>query len=72
MKIRSTICSLKFMFVSSTKLRVADLAEKSNNSAAGCKFGASKKLIQDWWKHLDKIKDLPKTKCVDCLGNFLH
>ena len=60
------------MFVSSTKLKVVDLAEKSNNSAAGCKFGVSNKLVQDWQKQSNKIKDLPKTKCANCLCNFLY
>ena len=29
------------------KLKVVELAEKSNNSAAGRKFGVSEKLVQD-------------------------
>ena len=33
------------MFVSSTKLNVVDLAEKSNNSAAGHKVGVREKLV---------------------------
>ena len=37
-KIQSTIRILKYMFVSSMKLKVVDLAEKSNKSAAGRKF----------------------------------
>ena len=53
------------------KLKVVDLAEKSNNSAGFHKFGVSKKLVQDLQKQSDKIKDLPKTKCVDHLCNFL-
>ena len=60
------------MFVSSTKLKVVYLAEKSNNSAAGCKFGINEKLVQDWQKQSDKIKDLPKTECADRLCNFLY
>ena len=44
-KIGSMIRILKYMFVSSTKLKVVDLAEKSNNSAASCKFGVSEKLV---------------------------
>ena len=54
------------------KFKVVDLVEKSNNSAAGRKFGVSKKLLQDWWKQSNKIKDLPKTKCADCWCNFLY
>ena len=53
------------MFVSLMKLKVVDLAEKSNNSAASSKFGVSEKLVRDWWKQSDKIKDLPNTKCAD-------
>ena len=60
------------MFVSSTKLKVADLAEKSNNSAAGGKFGVREKLVQDWQKQSNKIKDLPNTKCANRLSNFLY
>ena len=60
------------MFVSSTKLKIVDLVEKSNNSAARGKFGVSEKLVQDWRKQSDKIKDLPNTKCADHLSNFLY
>ena len=60
------------MFVSSVKLKVVDLAERPNNSAAGSKFGVSKKLVRGWQKQSDKIKDLPKTKCADHLRNFLY
>ena len=59
------------MFISSTKLKVVDFTEKSNNSAAGHKFGIGKKLVQDWWEQPNKI-DLPKTKCADLLCNFLY
>ena len=60
------------MFISSTKLKVVDLAEKSNNSVVGSKFGVSEKLVRDWQKQSDKIKDLPNTNCADCLSNFLY
>ena len=53
------------------KLKVIDFTEKSNNCAAGHKFGVSKKLVQDWQKQSDKIKDLPKIKCANHLCNFL-
>ena len=71
MKRQSTICILKYMFVSSIKLKAVDLAEKSN-SAASHKFRVSKKLVRDWQKQSDKKKDLPKTKCADRLCNFLY
>ena len=54
------------------KLKVVDLAEKSNNSAASHKFSVSKKHVQDWQQQSDKVKDLPKTKCVDHSCNFLY
>ena len=60
------------MFVFSMKLKVVDLAEKSNNSAAGHKFGVSKKLVREWQKQSDKIKDLSKTKCANHLCNSLY
>ena len=47
-------------------MKAADFAEKSNNCAAGHKFGISEKLVRDWWKQSDKIKDLPRAKCADC------
>ena len=36
------------MFISSTKLKVIDFTEKSNNSVAGHKFHVSEKLVRDW------------------------
>ena len=54
------------------KLKVVDLAEKSNNSAAGCKFGVNEKLVQDSQKQSNKIKHLPKTKSANHLCNFLY
>ena len=46
---------------------VVELAEKSNNCPGRHKFGVSEKLVQDRQKQSDKIKDLPKTKCANCL-----
>ena len=47
-KIQSMICILKYIFVSSMKLKAVDLVEKSNNSAASHKVGVSVKLVRDW------------------------
>ena len=63
---------LKYVFLSLTKFKVVDLAEKSNNPTAGHKFSVTEKHVQDWQKQSKKIKDLPKTTCADHLSNFLY
>ena len=44
------------------KLRVIAFAENTNNYAAGREFGVSEKLIRDWRKQVDVLREMPKTK----------
>jgi len=44
------------------KLRVIQFAENSNNYAAGREFGVSEKLVRDWRKQVDVLREMAKTK----------
>ena len=46
------------------KLKVIEFAKKSNNSSAGRHFDVSEKLVRDWRKAEEKLKNMPKNKCA--------
>ena len=44
------------------KLQVIEFAKNNNNCSAARKYGISEKLVRDWKKAEDTLKEIPKTK----------
>ena len=44
------------------KIKVAEYALESNNCRAAEHFGVSEKLVHDWRKDLDKLRNMSRTK----------
>uniref|UniRef100_H3A682 HTH CENPB-type domain-containing protein n=1 Tax=Latimeria chalumnae TaxID=7897 RepID=H3A682_LATCH len=48
------------------KLQVVEYAEQSNNSATGCEFGITEKMVRDWRKMEETLKEMLKIKHAHC------
>ncbi|KFD45194.1 hypothetical protein M513_13929 [Trichuris suis] len=46
------------------KLKVIDLAKKSNNCAASRKYGVTEKMVRDWRRNENALKTIPRSKCA--------
>ena len=44
------------------KLSAVEYAETSNNCAAARQYGVTEKMIRDWRKSKDRLKEMPKSK----------
>ena len=47
------------------KLKVVEFAKKTNNCAAAREYGISEKLVRDWKKSEDSLKEMPAKKCAN-------
>ena len=47
------------------KIKVVQAAKDSNNSAAARHYCISEKLVRDWRKAENTIKEMPLTKCAN-------
>jgi transposase-like protein len=50
----------RMSYTSKYKLEVIKLAEESGNHAAERHFGVSEKLVSDWRKSKDGLKEMPR------------
>ena len=55
----------RMRYAASSKLKLAKEAVESNNSSAARNHGISEKLVRDWRKVANELKDLPSTKCAN-------
>ena len=51
-------------YEASFKLKVIEVAKASNNCAAARTFDVTEKLVRDWRKNEDKLRNMPKQKCT--------
>ena len=52
------------------KLKIVGFVKKSNNSSAGRHFDASEKLMRDWCKAENILRNMPNNKCVQTGKTF--
>ena len=49
-------------YKASFKLKVIEVAKASNNSAAAKTFDVTEKMVRDWRKNEDNVRNMPKEK----------
>ena len=51
-------------YEASIKLKVINVAKGSNNCIAARKFDVTEKMVREWRKKEDDIREMPKNKCA--------
>ena len=57
--------SKRMKYSAKFKLQVIKFADKSNNCVASRKFKVNEKLVREWRRNVEKIKNMPKDKCAN-------
>ena len=51
-------------YEASFKLKVIEVAKVSNNCAAARTFDVTEKIVRDWRRNEDNLRNMPKEKCA--------
>ena len=55
----------RMKYAAEFKRKAVEYALETNNSNAARKFGVNEKLIRDWKKNIDIIREMPSKKCAN-------